>query len=82
MKRVKAACICQTLHFMLKEDTPHDYAVTLVDEEVKNYKSSLDKNGTKYKILSEKKQSDGSVIVKVIKQYNQSPVGEYLDCAE
>ena len=27
MKRVKAACICQTLHFMLKDDLGHDYAV-------------------------------------------------------
>ena len=25
MKRVKAACICQTLHFMLKDDLGHDY---------------------------------------------------------
>ncbi len=29
MKRVKAACICQTLHFMLKEDLGHDYAVKM-----------------------------------------------------
>lgn len=28
MKRVKAACICQTLHFMLKEDVEYDYAVS------------------------------------------------------
>lgn len=27
---VKAACICQTLHFLLKEDVEHDYAVKLV----------------------------------------------------
>ena len=27
MKRVKAACICQTLHFLLKDDLGHDYAV-------------------------------------------------------
>ena len=27
MKRIKEACICQTLHFMLKEDVGHDYAV-------------------------------------------------------
>ena len=32
MKRVKAACICQTLHFMLKDDLGHDYAVKLVKE--------------------------------------------------
>ncbi len=34
MKRVKAACICQTLHFLLKEDVGHDYAVKMVNEEV------------------------------------------------
>ena len=33
MKRVKEACICQTLHFMLKEDVPHSYAVRAVEEE-------------------------------------------------
>ncbi|MEO2239439.1 hypothetical protein ABE547_09535 [Dorea sp. YH-dor226] len=38
MKRVKAACICQTLHFMLKEDVGHDYAVDLVKHEVEQYK--------------------------------------------
>ena len=79
MKRVKAACICQTLHFMLKDDLGHDYAVKLVKEEVEKYKASLDKNRTKYKIVSEETQPDGSVMLKVIKQYNASPVGDYLD---
>ena len=79
MKRVKAACICQTLHFMLKDDLGHDYAVQLVKAEVKKYKDSLDRNRTKYKIVSEETQSDGSVMIKIIKQYNTSPVGDYLD---
>lgn len=79
MKRVKAACICQTLHFMLKEDTEHDYAVRLVNDEVENYKKSLERNCTKFKIVDEAVQSDGSVIIKIIKQYNQSPVGDYLN---
>lgn len=79
MKRVKAACICQTLHFMLKDDLGHDYAVKLVKEEVEKYKASLDKNRTKYRIVSEETQSDGSVMIKIIKQYNTSPVGDYLD---
>ena len=79
MKRVKAACICQTLHFMLKDDLGHDYAVKLVKEEVENYKASLDKNRVKYKIISEETQPDGSVMIKIIKQYNTSPVGDYLD---
>ena len=79
MKRVKAACIIQTLHFMLKEDIGHDYAIKLREEEVKNYKEHLDKTGTKYKILSEEEQADGSVIIEIKKQYNTSPVGSYLD---
>ncbi|MDO4306134.1 MAG: hypothetical protein Q4C77_04815 [Eubacteriales bacterium] len=79
MKRVKAACITQTLHFLLKEDLGHDYAVKVVQEEVKKYKTGLDKNGTKYKILSEKELEDGSVMIEIKKQYNTSPVGNYLD---
>ena len=46
MKRVKAACITQTLHFLLKEDAEHDYAVRMVHEEVKKYKEHLDKSKT------------------------------------
>ncbi len=79
MKRIKAACICQTLHFMLKEDMPKDYAKKLVQQEVAHYKSQLERARTQYKILEEAEQPDGSVLVKVIKQYNASPVGEYLN---
>ena len=79
MKRVKAACICQTLHFMLKEDVAHDYAVRLVQDEVAHYKKNLERNYTRYKIVEETEQPDGSILVKVIKQYNTSPVGDYLD---
>lgn len=79
MKRVKAACITQTLHFLLKEDAGHDYALRLVGEEVKKYKEQLNRNKVQYKILSEETQDDGSVIVEIKKQYNTSPVGNYLD---
>lgn len=79
MKRVKAACICQTLHFMLKEDLGHESAAKMVREEVAQYKRNLEKNRTKYKIVEETTQSDDSIIVKVVKQYNASPVGDYLD---
>ena len=79
MKRVKAACITQTLHFLLKEDISTDYAKKLVEEEVKKYKAGLDKTGTKYKILSEETQADGSIVIEIKKQYNTSPVGSYLD---
>ncbi|MGN0406430.1 MAG: hypothetical protein ACI4F1_14500 [Bariatricus sp.] len=78
MKRVKAACICQTLHFMLKEDAERDYALRLVQEEVQHYKKNLERRGTQFKIVEEALQEDGSVVIKIIKQYNQSPVGDYL----
>ena len=79
MKRVKAACITQTLHFQLKEGAEQDYAVRMVQEEVAKYKRQLDRSGTKYRILSETVQEDGSVIIEIKKQYNTSPVGKYLD---
>ena len=79
MKRVKAACIIQTLHFLLKEEVGHDYAIQLVSEEVKKYKEQLNKNKVQYKILSEEAQADGSVIIEIKKQYNSSPTGYYMD---
>ena len=78
MKRVKAACITQTLHFLLKEDVGHDYAVNLVKEEVAKYKRQLEKSSTKHKILFESNEKDGSIILEIKKQYNSSPVGDYL----
>lgn len=79
MKRVKAACITQTLHFLLKEDVGHEYAVKLVKEEIEKYKEQLNRNKTQYRILSEETRVDGSVIIEIKKQYNTSPVGNYLD---
>ncbi len=79
MKRIKAACICQTLHFMLKEDVAHSLAERMVQEEVAQYKRRMEHSRIKFKILEETVQEDGSIMMKVVKQYNQSPVGEYLD---
>ncbi len=78
MKRIKAACICQTLHFMLKEDAERQWARNQVKQDVEHYKQGLERNRTQYKIVEETTQPDGSVIVKIIKQYNTAPVGDYL----
>ena len=64
---------------MLKDGFAHEYAIKTVRSEVEQYKASIERNRTKYKIVSEETQTDGSVIIKVIKQYNTSPVGDYLD---
>lgn len=79
MKRIQAACICQTLHFQLKEDVPHEEAVAMVRREVEHYKNGLTRNRICHKIVEETTQSDGSVVIRIIKQYNASPVGHYLD---
>ncbi|MBR2927594.1 MAG: hypothetical protein IKC24_00350 [Oscillospiraceae bacterium] len=79
MKRVKAACICQTLHFMLKEDVAHDWAVKQVEQDVENYKKALERNRTQYRMVEQTTEPDGSIMLKVIKQYNSSPVGDYLN---
>lgn len=79
MKRVKSACICQTLHFQLNENVPHSYAVKLLHQEVQKYKESLIKSHTLHKIIEETVLEDDSVLIKIIKQYNSSPVGDYLN---
>lgn len=78
MKRIQSACICQVLRFMSKEDVPREIAERQNQEEVARYKAQMDRAGTQYRIEEETRQPDGSVIVKIIKQYNNSPVGDYL----
>ena len=79
MKRVKDACICKNLHFLLMDGDEHLYAVQQVKDEVENYKRDLERYHTQYKIVEQTEQPDGSIIVKVIKQYNSAPVGDYLN---
>lgn len=79
MKRIKSACICQTIHFMLKDGISNEFNKNQVAHEVESYKATLDKNKTQYKIVEENVLPDGSVMIKIIKQYNSSPVGEYLN---
>ena len=40
---------------------------------------ALERNRTRHKIVDEAEQEDGSVVIRIIKQYNRSPVGDYLD---
>lgn len=78
MKRIRAACLQQTVHFILKEDMPHDAAVTAVKNEIAQYKAQMDRSNTKYQIVEEIPQPDGSIILKVKKQYNHHDTGDYL----
>ena len=79
MKRIKAACVEQTVHFELKEDLEHVEAVKMVRAEVESYKTQLRRRRTKYKIIEESVHPDDSVVIKIKKQYNYYDCGDYLD---
>ena len=78
MKRIKAACITQTLVFSNHDGETTEYAKKMIQKEYEKYKEQLDKSRTKYVILSEKFNDDGSIIIEIKKQDNTSPVGDYL----
>ena len=79
MKRIKAACLKQTNHFMLKEDLPHDEAVQFVKAEYEHYLAQLERNRTQYRILEKTEQPDGSLLVKLKKQYNSYDCTPYMN---
>lgn len=80
MKRVKAGCILQTLVFVQKEDCAMSKEAQLRcnREDVEKYKKSLEKNRTRYQIISVEEQDDASIIVRVKKHLNdKTDVSEY-----
>lgn len=82
MKRVKSACIFQTLIFSQKEDCglSKELQTKYNHEEVEKYKTALEKAHTRYVITEVTEQSDGSVLVKVRKHYNdKTDTGDYFE---
>ncbi len=79
MKRIQSACLEQTLHFQLKEDVDHSLAVIEVQAEYQKYKQKLEKTKVLYKTMEEKVLDDGSILLKIKKQYNGYSVGNYLE---
>ena len=79
MKRIKAACLEQTIHFQLKDGISAELAKKQIRQEYESYKAQMDRHKTQYKIIEETEQPDGSLIVKIKKQNNTQPVGNYLD---
>ena len=78
MKRIKAACLEQTIHFLLKDDLPREEAVKFVEAEYTHYLAQLDRNRTAYRILEKTVQEDGSLLVKLKKQYNSYDCTPYM----
>lgn len=81
MKRVKAACILQTLVFLQKPDCglPREQILNLNRQELERYKRELERGRVRHRIVSEEEQPDGSIVVRVRKQYNdKAAVEEYF----
>ena len=82
MKRVKAACILQTLVFAQKPEMGYskDRALQISKEEIEHYKATLERAKTRYQIVDTAEQEDGSIVVHVRKQYNdKADVSEYFE---
>lgn len=82
MKRVKSACILQTLIFSQKPEMGYskEQALKINNEEINHYKASLERAKTKYQIIDTAEQDDGSVVIHVRKQYNdKTDVAEYFE---
>ena len=76
MKRVKTACILQTLVFAQKDDCglTREQQLKVNHDEVLRYKATMDRSRTRYQI------TEGSVLVRVRKQYNgKADVSEYFN---
>ena len=81
MKRVKAACILQTLVFMQKEDCglSKNSIIETNRREFDHYKQTMEKTRTRYQIISQEEQENGSLVVRVRKQHNgKADVSEYF----
>ena len=81
MKRVKAACILQTLVFSQKPELGYspEFALKINREEFEHYKKSLERAKTRYVVTNVTETPDGSVVVHVKKQYNDTAdVSEYF----
>ena len=82
MKRVKSGCICQTLIFSQKPDLgiTKEEVLTANRQELTRYKRSMERSRTKYLILDETVQDDGSLLVHVKKQISATTdTSEYFN---
>lgn len=78
MKRIQSACLEQTIRFLTKDDVPVEEAQRLVQAEYRHYLDQMDRNRTGYKVLEEKPQPDGSLLIRLKRQYNNYSTGDFL----
>ena len=81
MKRVKAGCILQTLVFTQKDGAflSKGAALDANRREIQRYFDGMDRTHTRYQVVSQEEQEDGSIVLRIRKQYNDKvDVSEYF----
>lgn len=79
MKRIKFACLEQTIHFELNENLEHSEAVRQSEMELERYKADLNRKGIQYTVDEETHLENGTPMLRIRRQYNSYQVGTYLD---
>lgn len=72
MKRITSACLLQTIRFNSIDGTDPKL-------ELDAYLSKLDKKKSKYTVLESKNEENGSIVIKIKRQYLTYSTEGYLD---
>ncbi len=72
MKRITSACLEQTIRF----DTYND---ANPQEDLKRFLELMDRKNTKYQVVEQNRMDDGSIIIRLKKQYNAYRTDGYID---
>ena len=78
MRRIQSACLQQTIHFPLKDQMAQPAAARLAREEYESFQRQLKENRVQYRITHEEVLPDGSILIRILRQYNQYSCGDYL----
>lgn len=79
MKRIKFACLSQTIRFERNEKLDPEEATQLALQERERYLKRLDDTKTVYRIDKQYQMPDGTPVLELRRQYNSYPIGTYLD---
>ena len=82
MKRIQSSAVFQTLVFSQQPEHGYtrDEACRINNLDIENYTQKMDRKKTRYKIISREEQTDGSIILRIRKQYNDIiSVDEYFN---
>ena len=50
-----------------------------MNEYYEKYLKQLERNRTKYKVVEETENEDGTIVIKILRQYNSYETGDYIE---